>query len=174
MDPHLKRVIIVLAAIAGMAIYIWTASALERRRHHKESTMSTTEITCDCSDDYGPCEQHGTVVVQREGASLRTADDLLLLFCEDADAVLWERTGEPRISPWGRAVIAQSERALNANDPGNGCRWFSPEDERLRDDLVTLQSQLESELASLDQPINVVWEDGYVFYEVADSCPLLV
>lgn len=43
-----------------------------------------TNEVCECNIDYGPCESHATVLVQREGASSRSADELALVFIEDA------------------------------------------------------------------------------------------
>lgn len=121
---------------------------------------------CECDEEYGPCEEHGDAVVIREGASTRTADDLLLLFCTDAADVLIHETGEDRLSPWGHEVIREAEELLAAND-SHGCRWF-PEDagDRMTDSLTTLQSQLESELSTLDAPHFTFWNDGYSIYRM--------
>lgn len=129
---------------------------------------------CECDEEYGPCEEHGDAVVIREGASTRTADDLLLLFCEDAADVLIHETGEDRTTPWGRMILQDAEDDLTANSSSYGCRWFSEENgEQLTDSLATLQSQLESELSTLDVPHFTYWNDGYRIVRVAEDCPLL-
>lgn len=121
---------------------------------------------CDCSEEYGPCEEHGEVIVQREGASTRTADDLLLLFCEDAAAVLREVTGENRLSPWGRSTLDAAEELLSENDH-YGCRWFPEDDaDHMVNSLEMVRSQMESELATLDDPIETFWDDGYCIVRV--------
>lgn len=134
--------------------------------------------SCDCSEEHGPCEDHGTVIVQREGASTRTADDLLLLFCEDAADVLHHVTGENRLTPWARQLMADAEQMLAANDH-YGCRWLPETDDPDEtrdvwiDALLTLRGQLECELATLDAPHFTYWNDGYWIVRVADDCPLL-
>lgn len=40
-------------------------------------------MNCECSSEYGPCEQHGDTLVIRDGASQRTADQLAMGLVED-------------------------------------------------------------------------------------------
>lgn len=124
---------------------------------------------CDCDPgEMLPCEQHMDVIAQREGASARTADDLLGVWVYDALSV-----DGVEVSPWGQSVIDSYEAALASND-SHGCRWLpdGDEGEGLRDDMETLRSQLESSLASLDQPVYTHWDDGYVMYRISDDSPL--
>lgn len=48
-----------------------------------ERIPEVTDWTCDCSEDFGPCELHCDVLVSREGASMRSADELSALFVDD-------------------------------------------------------------------------------------------
>lgn len=110
--------------------------------------------TCDCTEEYGPCEQHSELLVSREGASLHTADELVALFISDAVGVGVE------LSPWGKDVLSRAQEALAANT-SMGVSWLpeTEDGEALRDELATLQYQVESELASLE--LSVYWEDGF-------------
>lgn len=128
---------------------------------------------CGCDDEYGPCEDHGTTLVIREGASTRTADDLLLLLCRDACELLRQITREDRVSSWGHELMCRAEDLLAAEDH-HGCRWFPESDQgATADELMTLRSQLEAELSTLDAPVYVIENDGYVMVQLHDDCPLL-
>ena len=120
-------------------------------------------MDCDCSEEYGPCEEHGLVLAQREGASSRTADELLLVWCDDAAAII----GADALSPWGCDLIARAWRDA-VTDGDHGCHWFSHGDagDALRDELMTLHSQLESSLATMDEPALTFWNDGYVIVRI--------
>lgn len=109
---------------------------------------------CECSEEFGPCENHSELKISREGASLRTADDLALVFLQDCLELGVETT------PWGKEVIAKAEAALTANE-SMGVRWLPDTDEGsgIRDDMATLEWQLESELSELG--FSVYREDGY-------------
>lgn len=111
--------------------------------------------TCnDCSEEYGPCEAHSELLVSREGASLRTADELMVCFINDATQLRVE------LSPWGNDVLTRANKALKDNE-SMGVAWLpdTPEGHALRDDLNTLQWQVETELATLG--MSVYWEDGF-------------
>ena len=119
------------------------------------------ENTCDCDWDTGPCEQHGTVLVVREGASHRTADELALQLCHD----LVDCGAE--LSPWGAFNLRQAdERAAQCRNPHTGTMWFDDDGTTL-DALVTLADQLEADLG-----IGVYHDDGYVIVRATDDCPL--
>lgn len=128
---------------------------------------------CECSEDYGPCEEHGTAVVIRQGASTRTADELLLLFVEDASLILHDVGVE--LSPWADDVIHRAHGALDAVDEFTHCAWL-PEGtygDRLRDELTTLANQVEVDMGTLDIPHFTYWNDGYWIVRVHENCPLL-
>lgn len=120
----------------------------------------TTE--CECSEEYGPCEEHGETIAQREGASTRTADELLAVFIDDAVGIGVE------LSPWGADVLARAWANLNANER-YGVAWFSTDEEgsALHDEVRTLVDQVENDLATMDGGgMHVWWEDGYVISRV--------
>lgn len=128
---------------------------------------------CDCSEDYGPCEDHGTLVVIREGASTRTADELLLVYVEDASLILHDAGTE--LTPWADDVIHRAHSALDTVDEFTHTAWLpaSTYGERLRDELVTLADQVDADMTTMDAPHFTYWEDGYRIVRVADDCPLL-
>ena len=129
---------------------------------------------CECDEEYGPCEDHCTVLVQREGASTRTADDLLYVYLCDVVDLIADQTGDENVlSPWGEDVLERAGALLDQNDH-YGCRWL-PEDEgeQMYDEMTTLQYQLEASVSTLDQTIWTTWNDGFWIVEVHEDCPLL-
>lgn len=93
----------------------------------------------------------------RDGAAVRTADELVLTFVGDAVSVL----GDDALSPWGREAVEAAEAALEAaRDSHSGVAWFREEDGGVRDDLQTVANQLESDLWTAGYAVE--WEDGYV------------
>ena len=118
--------------------------------------MSDTVEDCYCTDE-GPCEQHLEMLVTREGASTRTADELLTVFVEDAMSVGVE------LSPWGRDVLERANALLDANR-SMGVAWLPEDDGGVRDELDTLQHQVEAELSGLG--LSSWWDDGYVIGRV--------
>lgn len=116
---------------------------------------------CECSDEYGPCEDHGETLVIREGAGLRTADELTMILIEDLVSVGAE------LSVWGRDEYNRLSAALSASrNPKSGTAWFdNPDDgESARD----LSHQLENYVADLW----VIHDDGYRIVRPFDNCPL--
>lgn len=92
-------------------------------------------------------------VIIREGASLRTADELGVLFVEDAVSLGAE------LSPWGRTTLDRLNALLSEwRDPQSGTAWLPESDDR--EDLYALQSQMETELYTLGYVVE--HEDGYV------------
>ncbi len=111
---------------------------------------------CECSFDDGPCEDHGELLVQRAGASNRTADELLQVFIADAMDLGAE------LSPYGQQVYDEACQALGED------RWITDRD--LAEALDHLAFQVESYLADLV----VTWEDGYTIVRPSEDCPLYV
>jgi hypothetical protein len=109
---------------------------------------------CECTEEYGPCEIHGETLVSREGASLRTADELCALFIEDALSVGAELSVE------GAQILYDANEALSESS------WI--EDPDLAEALRDLVNQVESYIADL----TVVWDDGYRIIRPTDDCPL--
>lgn len=120
-----------------------------------------SEITCECSDEYGPCERHGETLVVREGASQRTADDLTLVLIDDLLACGAE------LSAMGRFTLDELTAAAERDrDPVSGCMWFADSD--VADAARDLAWQLENYVADLW----VIHEDGYRIVRPSDDCPL--
>lgn len=121
---------------------------------------------CGCDpDEMLPCEQHMTVVAQREGASQRTADELASVFIHDAVGA------GVVLSPWGRRFHAEYDEALEGSRLW-GVSWLPENSEGLADDMTTLISQVETDLFTMDDPIYVHWDDGYVMFRLTADCPL--
>lgn len=60
---------------------------------------------CECSEEYGPCEDHGIVIVQRDGAAVRCADELAAVMVEDLSEIIRDH--------WdGRTIPSDTARAL--------------------------------------------------------------
>lgn len=100
---------------------------------------------CDeCSDEYGPCEEHGEELAQRAGASSRTADELLAVFVADVRGIR-EAAGLPV------AELDADEARLLAIEG-----WAdTPEDS---EQLAELAEHAEQ---SLPSGVHTYWEDGY-------------
>lgn len=113
------------------------------------------EWECKCSEEYGPCEEHGETIVQREGASTYTPTELLALFADDSTTIGTE------LSPWGLALIREARTMTDEHRAG------------LLDDLATLANQVECDLATLDAPCFTYWDDGYRIVRVLEGCPLV-
>ncbi len=113
---------------------------------------------CECSEEYGPCERHGELLAQRDGASSRTADELTLVLIDDLISVGAE------LSPWGKDIVEQAEAQLN-DDPIDS-RWL--EDPDLVDALMDVADQAEAYVADLW----VIRDDGYRIVRPLADCPL--
>lgn len=119
----------------------------------------TTLTYCQACDDDGWCEDHSEAVVVRQGASARTADELVSVFVHDAIALGAE------LAPWGTETLRAYDDALEAQrDPLSGVAWLPDDDSgyALADDMATLRYQIESELDTLDYVTE--WNDGFVIY----------
>ena len=111
---------------------------------------------CYCTEEYGPCEYHAETLVQREGASQRTADELRSLFIDDAVSVGAE------LSPYGKDALSRINANLNANRSPYGTAWL--DDDSLSDELGGLVNAMETELYTLG--LSVYWEDGYTIVRI--------
>lgn len=121
-----------------------------------------TGFSCDCSDEYGPCEQHADTLVVREGASLHTADELTLILIEDLVGC-----GVP-LTDLERDELRFLNAQLSANtNPHSGCGWFSAPD--VADSARWLADRIESKANGL----MVISDDGYVIVRPHPDCPLL-
>lgn len=119
-------------------------------------------IVCECSDEYGPCEQHSTMLVSREGASLHTADELALIRasdCEDCGAAMTDSD-----SALYRRL---TDQLAEDTDPRSGCGWFAdPSDQEAAFELADRME------AGLPVSVRLYADDGYVIVRLSDECPL--
>lgn len=111
---------------------------------------------CECSEEYGPCENHGEELAQREGASVRTADELLAVFIGDVEGVI----GRPIAEHDASAVAAEY---WTATDNAGG--WIDhdrfPDLAEALHDAATYGAE-----AALPAGAHVWWEDGYVISRI--------
>lgn len=117
---------------------------------------------CSCSEEYGPCEGHADILAQREGASLRTADELAALFLSEAAYVLEEaaETDASLTETAGRAYTI----ACKYDDVQGWCD-DADRSQALHDDASMVETWLPA-------GIHVWWNDGYVIARVTAG-PLL-
>jgi hypothetical protein len=95
-----------------------------------------------CSEEYGPCEAHGEALYIREGAAVRTGDELAVVYLLDVATL----TGV-EIAP-DVARIVESLDGWTA-DPA---------------DADALQDAVDR--APLPPDVMAVWDDGYVIYRI--------
>jgi hypothetical protein len=100
---------------------------------------------CECSEEYGPCERHGDVLVTREGASCRTADELCMVLIDDLICL-----HKAELSPAGTEVWLEASAAF-----AKGERWLSDPD--LSEALSDLAFQVENNA----NDVMVFHNDGY-------------
>lgn len=128
-----------------------------RNRNTGAHVFALTDYgTCECSEEYGPCEWHGETMVSREGASVRTADDLGHEFLTDVVSVC---------RAWPSAEFERETIRLGnalADNESHGCRWlpFDPESSYPDSEaLADMIGQAEGFLAG--HGYSVYWEDGF-------------
>jgi len=92
-------------------------------------------------------------MVSREGASLRTADELLSVFIDDAVGLGAE------LSPYGKDIVFRADAAMQVE--GSMSNWLpdTEDGQELRDALATIANQVETELYTLGY--SVYWDDGF-------------
>lgn len=112
---------------------------------------------CDCSEEYGPCEAHGVTLAQREGASLRTGDELGLVYIGDALSI-----DPSALSAYGQETYKEAAAALAESS------WIDDAD--LAEALTDLTHQVEAYISDTD--LQTFWEDGYRIVRITGG-PLL-
>ena len=161
-----------------------------RRENESEARhVYGDEDECECTDEYGPCEAHSETIIVREGASTRTADDLVATFLEDV-AGMWEdvhgtapvgdayvlardfrqavedeqeRERERAAREGGYAYVSgwAPESGTVTREDGSTYTWDEYEMGQALSDAI---STGESDLCDLGW--SVTWEDGYRIYRV--------
>ena len=114
-------------------------------------------ISCECSDEYGPCEQHGDALVVREGASVRTADESALQLIDDLADLGYKSTDEYSLT-FIEMIRPYLEKYHWLDDPD----WS--------DTLYEIAFAVESNA----NDVWVISNDGYVIWKLHDDCPLLM
>lgn len=118
--------------------------------------------TCECSEDYGPCESHSDVLAQRAGASSRSADELLAVFIGDVEAILAAEGVDVSEDAGMRGAISAATEYWERYPSGG---WVDVDDEpdlaeRLHDG-ATYGAE-----GALPAGVYVWWEDGYVISRI--------
>lgn len=149
----------------------------------------TDEDECECTEDYGPCDRHSETIVSREGASTRTADELVAVFLSDVTDLYTEAgktapTGEHYLtgSDYWQAVederVRERERASRDGGYAYVSGWAPTDGTITREDgtVVTWEdgdmsqwlsdaiSAGESDLCDIGW--SITWDDGYRIYRV--------
>lgn len=129
-------------------------------------TGGLMRVECECSEDFGPCERHMTVLAQREGASTRTADALALVFLYDVADLIDDARGFKDIKARDIADGWRDDATWSGTHPGDG--WIEHEDDdhaEIGDDVSMVETWLPGDMW-------VAWDDGYVISRMSDDCPL--
>lgn len=121
---------------------------------------------CECSEEYGPCEEHCEVIAQRAGASSRTADDLAYVFLTDVVGCADDMQRDSEDIAKLRDAVTYWEDETRWDDR-HGCRWLAMPDDDLSDPRDALQDDvMAAEHVLSDLGLSVWWEDGYVISRV--------
>lgn len=131
-----------------------------RERGTRMLHVITDTGTCECSDEYGPCEFHGETVVMREGSASRAADDLAHTFLGDVASVLRR---------WPSEEFRKAELRLGNALHDSGGSWFDDPDDA--DECRELCTEGESALG--DAGYVTYWDDGYRIIRPLPGCPML-
>lgn len=118
-------------------------------------------IKCECSDEYGPCEDHGTVLAQYEGASTRTADELTYIYVLECFTILGQD-----LTPVAQEIM--DAVAAAGGDSGWIDTGNQDADAELSDALRDLAWQMESTIGAW-----TFWDDGFRIVEPSEDCPLV-
>jgi len=121
---------------------------------------------CECSEDYGPCSDHSEVLAQREGASTRTADELLAVFIGDVSDILGRRITERDASDVADAYWTVTDNAGGWIDHDHSPVVIGTDVEATSMDVLgeALRDAATygAEGALSDVGAVVWWDDGYV------------
>lgn len=124
-------------------------------------TNNAETIECECSDEYGPCEDHRVLLAQYEGSSLRTADELTYIYVLECFAILGQE-----LTPVAADVLRRVELA------GGHEGWIDTGDQDsdaiLSEELRDLAWEMESTIGAW-----TIWDDGFRIVEPTEDCPLV-
>ncbi len=126
---------------------------------------------CECSEEYGPCEDHATLLVNREGASTRTADALAYVFLDDVATMFANGALDVEVltaEQWSSLTDMTHIYGAGAEWTREGSDgWLDDPDvaQALHDDVTMVETWL-------PEGVWVMWEDGYRIVRVHDDCPL--
>lgn len=119
----------------------------------------------ECSEDYGPCENHIEVLVQREGGNTRTADELNSVFISDAVDLGVVLSNSDALDVFLIDTLLEEDHWLPCDDAD----WVEV--------LIDIRDRVESDLYELyakrDEHLFVGWEDGFVIGKILQGSPLL-
>lgn len=121
---------------------------------------------CECSPEYGPCEKHCDLLVSREGASLHSADELLLLLVSDLVDC------GTKLTEYDRAEYDRLRESLTRDSYSGIERFPEPKGDKYSDfeAAADLEMRVRS-YAPSDLWINQ--DDGYTIVRPHSDCPLL-
>lgn len=135
---------------------------------------------CECSEDFGPCEDHCTVYAQREGSAVRTGDELAAVYVGDAASIFLtsilayidDATNEMIVSGPYSMTPGVTDAIVTADDyweahPNGGWCEDTDDSEALTDACRTMEDALGAE------GFWTLWEDGYIILKPTDDCPLV-
>lgn len=123
------------------------------------------EIECECSEEYGACEEHSEVLAQRDGSSARTADELSLVFLWDALDIIRDASPDVFTQELAQRVSIKATHYAEAcewsGNRGKGIGWMEDADdaEALHDDVTMVETWLPAN-------VHATWDDGYVIRKV--------
>lgn len=108
---------------------------------------------CDCSEEFGPCEDHCEVLVQRDGASSRTADDL-------AHTLIYDLIALAESENVGLIMDTRHYETLAWIEEGwDGAGWLDDADKS--DALYDLARTVEGNALAAMDGVSVWHDDGY-------------
>jgi hypothetical protein len=114
---------------------------------------------CDCVEDFGPCAEHGELVLQLDGGNARTSPELCVAFIRNVEELFGLQFDAQQMG-----CLVEVEEALGVN------HWLGDEDhEDLASGLAWLVADVESMLPA---DAWVFWEDGCWVWRMKDDCPL--
>jgi len=125
---------------------------------------------CECSEDYGPCEDHSEVLAKRSGASTYTSDELLAVFIGDVADILGRRITEHDASAVADAYWRATDNAGGWIDHDHAPVVIGADVEATSMDVLGEAlhdaATYGAEGALSDVGAAVWWDDGYVISRV--------